>query len=174
MGMLRRILCKENIIETATTGREGLAKIQSFVPDIILLDLMLPDIDGYQLCRTLRGSPELHQPAIIIISARSSRKDKLHAYQAGADDYIIKPFFNEELTAKILAYSKLKRIESIHTTYKETLVTLSTQTRELIQSLNIFTTSFQDPTTLPLDEQAHINAIIHSKSKLHTLLEINR
>jgi two-component system KDP operon response regulator KdpE len=87
-------------------GSEALSLLDKENPDIILLDLMLPDIDGFELCRTLR---ERSNAGIIVISARRGEKDKVNALNLGADDYMTKPFSIEELFARIVA--TLRRIK---------------------------------------------------------------
>lgn len=83
---------------TAATGSAGLALITSQQPDLILLDLGLPDMDGITLIKQLR---EWSGIPVIVISARTQEKDKVHALDSGADDYITKPFGSKELLARI-------------------------------------------------------------------------
>lgn len=83
---------------TATTGQEGLSLITSCFPDIILLDLGLPDIDGIELIHQVRSWSML---PIIVISARTQEQEKVTALDSGADDYITKPFGTPELLARI-------------------------------------------------------------------------
>lgn len=86
--------------QTSATGREGLEIAAARLPDILLLDLGLPDLDGVEIIRKLRGWSNL---PILVISARSDDKDKIEALDAGADDYITKPFSVEEMLARIRA-----------------------------------------------------------------------
>lgn len=83
---------------TAATGKEGLSQAASWCPDLILLDLGLPDMDGMELIQKIRGWSDL---PIIVISARIQEDDKVKALDQGADDYITKPFGNSELLARI-------------------------------------------------------------------------
>ena len=83
---------------TAENGREALLASTSRQPDIVLLDLGLPDLDGVDVIQKIRSWSEM---PIIIISARSDDKDKVEALDAGADDYITKPFSVEELLARV-------------------------------------------------------------------------
>jgi two-component system KDP operon response regulator KdpE len=82
----------------ATTGRDGLAQAVSRQPDLIILDLGLPDIDGLDVTRQVR---EWTQTPIVVLSARGQERDKVAALDAGADDYLTKPFGVEELLARI-------------------------------------------------------------------------
>ena len=88
-------------VAAAGTGREGVVMAKSDRPDVVLLDLMLPDINGYQVCEELRRfDPFL---PIIMLTARSQEADKIRGLDAGADDYVTKPFSVAELTARIRA-----------------------------------------------------------------------
>jgi len=88
-------------VVAASTGRDGLALAKNRKPDAVLLDLMLPDINGYQVCEELRRwDPFL---PIIMLTARSQETDKIRGLDAGADDYVTKPFSVAELTARIRA-----------------------------------------------------------------------
>ncbi len=96
---LRTILsAKQFQVFTARNGEEGLAVAAAQKPDLIILDLSLPDIDGVQVCRSLR---EWTQTPIIVLSVRDSERDKVAALDSGADDYLTKPFGIEELLARI-------------------------------------------------------------------------
>ncbi len=82
----------------AEAGREGLAQAKMWVPDLVILDLGLPDIDGLQVIRELREWSQVH---ILILSAREQEHDKVAALDAGADDYLTKPFGIRELLARV-------------------------------------------------------------------------
>ena len=82
----------------ATNGEEAIMEASSHNPDIVLLDLGLPDMDGVQVIQNIRSWSNL---PIIVISARSEDKDKIEALDAGADDYLTKPFSVEELLARL-------------------------------------------------------------------------
>ena len=83
---------------TATSGREGLALVSSYAPDVVLLDLGLPDMDGAEVLRIIRAQTAT---PVIIVSARGLERDKVAALDLGADDYIVKPFGTAELLARI-------------------------------------------------------------------------
>jgi len=96
---LRTILtAKQFRVSTAASGEEGLAITAAEQPDLIILDMSLPDIEGIDICRQLR---EWTSIPIIILSVRDSEKDKVAALDAGADDYLTKPFGIEELLARV-------------------------------------------------------------------------
>ena len=85
-------------LEEAITGKEGLTKVASGVPDVVLLDLGLPDLDGIEVAREIRS---WSQVPIIVLSARHQENDKIRALDAGADDYLTKPFSVGELLARV-------------------------------------------------------------------------
>ena len=85
-------------VTTASTGKDGLAILTSTLPDLVLLDLGLPDMDGIDIIKQTREWSSL---PIIVISARGQEREKVAALDAGADDYITKPFGTEELLARI-------------------------------------------------------------------------
>lgn len=85
----------------AYTGMEAITKTNSILPDLILLDLMLPDIDGLQICQMLRKNEKTKDIPIIMITAKSEESDKVEGLSIGADDYVTKPFGIRELEARI-------------------------------------------------------------------------
>jgi two-component system KDP operon response regulator KdpE len=84
----------------STDGARALRLLETEEPDIVLLDLMLPDVDGFSLCREIRRRSAV---AVIVVSARGGERDKVTALNMGADDYMTKPFSVEELLARITA-----------------------------------------------------------------------
>ncbi len=87
-------------VEVAHTGYQGLEIAQSSYPDVVVLDLMLPDADGLEICRELRASGDM---GIVILTARSLVGERVRGLEAGADDYLPKPFAFDELLARIRA-----------------------------------------------------------------------
>jgi two-component system KDP operon response regulator KdpE len=85
---------------TAMTGRAAVQTVERDAPDVVVLDLGLPDIDGSEVCRIIR---ETHRVPIVVLSARGAEGDKVRALDLGADDYVTKPFGAEELLARIRA-----------------------------------------------------------------------
>ena len=85
-------------VDVAGTGAEALALFENRTPDLIVLDLGLPDLEGTEVCRRIRAKSQV---PIIVLSARSAERDKVNALDLGADDYVTKPFGPEELLARI-------------------------------------------------------------------------
>ena len=115
LNMLEVILKKEQFqnVSKARNGVEAIRIQEEIKPDIIILDIMLPDIDGYEVCKKIRNSSMV---PIIFLSAKTEELDKILGYALGGDDYICKPFSNKELVLKIKAI--LKRQEYYSTIHK--------------------------------------------------------
>jgi two-component system phosphate regulon response regulator PhoB len=90
-------------------GQEGLRKAQTLLPDLVLLDIMLPGLDGLSICRELRAGERTRDLPIIMITAKAEEADQMVGYHMGADDYVTKPFSNKVLLAKVKAL--LRRVE---------------------------------------------------------------
>jgi len=84
-------------------GQQGLEKAKTFHPNIILLDLMLPGIDGLEVCRKLKQEPSTAHVPVIMLTARGEEIDRIVGLELGADDYVVKPFSPRELTLRIKA-----------------------------------------------------------------------
>ena len=107
--LLRYNLERESYrVTSAGTGVEGLAQLERERPDLLILDLMLPEISGFEVCRRLRRNPELQSLPVIMLTARSEEADVIAGIELGADDYITKPFSPRELVARVGAV--LRRI----------------------------------------------------------------
>src|SRR5712691_5728941 len=91
LSILRKTLGEEFAFTAASSGEEALEAAHRNSPDIILLDIMMPGLDGYETCRRLRARPELSSVKILMVSARGTTADRLEGYSAGADDYVVKP-----------------------------------------------------------------------------------
>lgn len=96
----RGLIYKGYEVDTALDGATGLTLAHTRPPDVVILDLMLPDIDGVEVCRRLHAATQV---PIIILSARDALPDKVEGLDAGADDYLTKPFSFEELLARLRA-----------------------------------------------------------------------
>jgi CheY-like chemotaxis protein len=83
--------------DSAFSGAEAFAKVQSSVPDVIFLDLMLPDVDGYEICRALKSAGTTSQVPVIIVTARVAAKNRIDSFRAGADDYVPKPYTPDQI-----------------------------------------------------------------------------
>jgi len=108
-AMLRRSLTYEGFeVKTANTGGDGLQLVEDFTPNLVILDIMMPDLSGWTICRCLRENSNL---PILMLTARDEVEDKVRGLETGADDYLVKPFALSELTARIRALLRRAKIQ---------------------------------------------------------------
>jgi DNA-binding response OmpR family regulator len=89
------------VVAEAADGQTALAKLEEVRPDLVLLDVMMPGIDGWQVCRTIKNHPEFSRTRVVMVTAKGGFEDKFEGMRAGADDYIVKPVDLNELTEKV-------------------------------------------------------------------------
>ena len=104
-----RLLNKKYEVVTATNGEEALVAAKAKPPDLILSDVMMPGVDGFQLLDKLRGSTETRTIPVILLSARAGEESRVEGLGAGADDYLVKPFTARELLARVEAHLSMSR-----------------------------------------------------------------
>jgi len=103
------------IVETAADGRAGLERLEAGGIHVVLLDLILPEIDGLELCRRVRARVDEVYVPIIMMTAMTSEQERLEGFAAGADDYVIKPFQFEELLARVQVWVRTsQRLQAAH------------------------------------------------------------
>jgi len=125
------IFISENqfICKYVESGEKALDILPEFRPDIILLDIMMPGITGYDVCQKIRQDPTYQFVKIIMVSGKGMLNERLEGYEKGADDYIVKPFDKDELLAKINVFKRLKRVEEIENNQSNLLALLSHETK---------------------------------------------
>ncbi len=101
-------------IEFAASGKEALEKAARLSPDLILLDVMMEDMDGFDVCRALRSNPNLAEIPIVMVTALDDQDSRLQGIQAGADDFITKPVNAAELIARVQSITRLNRYRRLH------------------------------------------------------------
>ena len=110
-------------VATAASGREGLEKSLSERPDLVLLDVMMPDLSGYDVCRAIRERPETRMLPVVMVTALDESEERVKGIEAGADDFLSKPISTPELLARVRSLLRIK-------TYRETI---ERQARELAE-----------------------------------------
>ncbi len=113
-------------VETAGNGAECLEQVQQSPPDLILLDVMMPDIDGFQVCRRLKDDKDFRHIPIVLLTALDSSQDRVAGAEAGADDFISKPFNRQELTARVKSLLRVKRLHDQEVEYLREVARLTT------------------------------------------------
>lgn len=134
--ILQELLSEQNYItEFCSSGEACLRLSNEFFPDLILLNIMMEDIDGYEVCRRIKAREPFTRAKIILLSGKAMVSERLKGYAAGADDYIMKPFDHDELLAKIFVFKKLISAEKQLYTYNDDLQDkVRLQTQKLIKS----------------------------------------
>ncbi len=129
--LVAEILAGKYELDFRADGASGIAAAQSNTPDLILLDIALPDMIGYDVCRILKKDDGTKGIPIIFITSKDSELERVKGFEAGAEDYVVKPFYLEELLARVkvhLAFRKAK-IQAVElerlTIFKEMAVALS-------------------------------------------------
>jgi class 3 adenylate cyclase/CheY-like chemotaxis protein len=115
------------VVHTAASGEEALAWLSTQVPDLVLLDILMPGIDGYETCRQIRANAATSFLPVVMVTA-SGQEQKLRAIEAGADDFVTKPFEQAELLARVRSLVRVKRY---HDTIERQAAELADWNREL-------------------------------------------
>ncbi len=154
--IIQQIFSDKYTIVPYLNGEDAVAQYQQQQPDIILLDIMLPGIDGYEVCKNIKADGEFHNTPIVMLSAKTSLDDRLKGYEVGADDYFTKPFDHDELVAKL---DKL-------ISYKHSLTNLNQKASEASNiAMQAMTTS---------SELGQILQFMQSSFNLKTLEEVSQ
>lgn len=119
-------------VATAMNGEEAIEKIQSCLPDLILLDVMMPKMDGFETCKSLKANPMTHDIPIIFMTGITDTDSKVNGLNLGAVDYITKPFKKEEVLARIKTHLQLRNLtKNLEAIVSERTAKLDTALREL-------------------------------------------
>ena len=133
LDLLEQELADQNYtIERANDGAEALDKVPSFLPDLILLDYMMPKINGLEVLKRLREDAQYESIPVILLTAKATQEDKVRGLDAGADDYVIKPFDSFELLARVRA---MMRIKQMHDTLDEWNRSLTEKVKRQVDEL---------------------------------------
>ena len=155
----------------ATSGEKALAMLENYFPEIILLDVMMPGIDGYEVCRRIRAQATHKFSKIIMISGMSMIDDRLKGYDAGADDYLTKPYVEDELIAKLNVYSKLNRMEEVDNLKTTALNLISHETRTPLNGIILGSELLMEMESLPDKARKYVTMVRESGLKIQILVE---
>jgi PAS domain S-box-containing protein len=142
--ILRVMLTSNGLqVETAVNGEDALAMIAASPPDIVLLDIMMPGIDGYQVTASLKGNPETTHIPIILVTALSDQNARMAGLLAGAEDFLTKPLDRAELTLRVRNLLRLKAYGDYHDQYSQILeAEVGSRTAELVESERLYRSTF--------------------------------
>ncbi len=119
---VRGLLAPFYAVEAVTNGSEALAAAQRATPDLILSDVMMPELDGFALLAAVRKDPALQSIPVVLLSARAGEESRIEGLDSGADDYIVKPFSSRELLARVGGLLELRRMRRLRAAQFETLL----------------------------------------------------
>ncbi|ETR73038.1 MAG: Response regulator receiver sensor signal transduction histidine kinase [Candidatus Magnetoglobus multicellularis str. Araruama] len=158
-------------METALNGEEALEKLKRFSPDLILMDVMMPGMTGYEVCQEIRNMPKHQFTKIIMISACTDLEERLQGYQAGADDYMTKPIEKEEFLAKINVFIKLKKAEELDQLKSDLLTLFSHETKTPLNAIFGFSGLLRESPNLSDSEKQYIDNMIKAGNHLLTFVD---
>ncbi|PCI25300.1 MAG: hypothetical protein COB67_10690 [SAR324 cluster bacterium] len=171
LKMMQLALEKNYQTRQARSGEEALQVMQEFTPDVILLDISMPGMDGYEVCRQVRQDKRHCFTKIILVSAREGVHERLKGYGVGADDYITKPFVNRELEAKVQVFLRLKRTEEVDQLKGDVLKLFSHETRTPLNGILGAASLLGEDRSLDEDQQTLVNLIENCGKQLFDLVQ---
>lgn len=136
-ALTRRLETQGFEVVNAMNATEALEFFQKKAPDVVVSDVLMPEMDGFEFCRQLRSTPSGQLVPFIFLSSLGAVESRIHGHTIGADDYLVKPFHPKELIAKI--HGLLERLDKIHG-----------EVDRLVESMRSQRSSEQDPEPLPL------------------------
>jgi response regulator RpfG family c-di-GMP phosphodiesterase len=154
VAALQELLEDEYEVRAAYSGEEGLEAFREFGPDLILLDIMMPGIDGYETCKRIKSSPEGRLTQVILVSAKSSSEERLAGYAVDADDYVVKPFDQQEMLAKVRVQFRMRRTLLELASAQARLSVHNTKLEELIEQRTEETLETRDAAVFALAKLA--------------------
>ena len=150
IDILRRILRKHYELETAASGEECLVKVPAFKPQLVLLDIMMPGITGYETCERIKSSELGPFVQVILVSGKGSTAERLQGYEAQADDYVVKPFDHDEMLSKVRVHLRLAGAQRQLAAAKEELEIYANDLERLVATRTRQWTATQDMTVFAL------------------------
>ncbi len=170
--MMEQLLLGDGyVLKSVSSGDEALEVLPSFDPDIILLDIQMPGLDGYDVCTKIRADEQYHFTKIIMVSGCAQVEERLKGYSVGADDYLAKPFDDQELLAKVKVYTRLKRREEIDQVKGDLLTLLTHETRTPINGILGCADILLNDKSLNDEQLEFVRMISMASTQLHGFLE---
>ena len=166
LELLKYNLQKEGFdVKTASNGMKAVDIAKSYIPDLVVLDIMMPNQDGVETCRQLREIPDLQHSYILFLTARAEEYSEIAAFDVGADDYIVKPIQPRALMSRITALFRRKRSDKVQ---KSTI-----KIKDLVIDKSSYTVTQKDKNiTLPKKEFELLFYLAQNPNKVHTRDEL--
>lgn len=171
LDMLKELLGDNYSIKTTEDSSRVFPLLDEFNPDILLLDIMMPGLNGYEISKQIRSSKNFKFIKIIIVSGQSRIEERLKAYESGADDFILKPFNPEELLAKINVFLKFKHTEEIDQMKTDILRLFSHETRNSLNGILGMAQLLMNSPTTTNEDKKKAKVIYSSGSNLFSYIK---
>lgn len=172
LAIMKTILGDDYLLKLALSGEEAMMIAEAFQPDLILLDIMMPGIDGYEVCRWMRTDTTLRKSKIIMVSAKAMLSERMEGYAAGADDYLTKPFEKDELKAKVRVFMRMKSVEEVEILKSDMLTQFNRELSNRLHGIMLPTTILKTDNGLTATERRMLADIVYHNAKhLQDLLE---
>lgn len=175
-------------ISMATNGQQCLEMLETIYPDLILLDIMMPEMNGYEVCKAIKSNEVWKDIPIIFLTAKTETKDILEAFEVGGSDYVTKPFNQAELLARVNTHITLRkskdslllvnnRLKDVMQNYQNTLDLIESDILTKIQSIRSSLENFsaqQAPEKNLLNDFAELmSLVVSAENSLKKIIEIN-
>ncbi len=176
ISALLEILIPDSVVTTAQSGAEGIKKAQTELPDTILLDIRMPEMDGFEVCRTLKNNEKTkHIPVIMITATQKDSKKMVKGLELGADSFITKPINKSELAAQVKVALRIKKAEELLLQEKDLLEdAVKERTKELQESEAKYQDLYDNAPDMFISVDAKTAKIIECNNTLTKKLGYNK
>ena len=154
----------------AADGHEALTILDDYNPDIVILDIMMPGMSGYEVCKKIKGHDNHKFAKVLMVSGKGLIEERLEGYAAGADDYITKPFVEDELLAKLKVFSRLKKTEEVETLKTAILQLFSHETKTPLNGILLGSQLILDTPSISDKVYEYASLIKLSGERIHDLV----
>jgi two-component system sensor histidine kinase/response regulator len=169
--ILKEIFDSDFMLKSASSGEEAMEILNDFSPDVILLDIMMPGLDGFEVCRQMRQINSGKNAKIIFVSAKHSLSDRIIGYEVGGDDFICKPYDDIEILAKVNVFINLKYLHEVESSNRQFLEILMEENSSPLRSILNRVTALKEEDSLTDGQKASIDEIYRNCYTLWDLSE---